>query len=208
MRVKNKRVYGFGVNDADYVVSRIVNGKQIQCLFYRAWKSMIFRCYSPTYQKRFPTYVGCTVCEEWRTFMAFRAWMLLQDHEGKDLDKDVWVPGNKVYSPETCLFLTARVNYFMLDCGASRGAYLIGVSFKKESGKYAAQVCIRPGRNKHLGYFTTEIEAHLAWAYAKRNRAYELASEQTDERVARALRNFGEMVVTRAESERTKRASE
>lgn len=199
MRVKNKLVYGFGTNDADYAISRVVNGKKVTCPTYTVWHSMISRCYSIKCQERRPTYQGCCVCEEWRSFSRFRAWMTLQDHVNLQLDKDILVPGNKVYSPSTCVFVTPMVNTFSLDCGSARGLCLVGVWLNKYTGKFGATISGHT-RRRHLGYFTTESEAHHAWARAKRSRAYELASEQTDERVAQALRNFGDRVVANADS--------
>lgn len=77
---------------------------------YATWQNMIQRCYDQKYQERFPTYVGCSVCQEWHNFQVFAEWMTTQDHEGKQLDKDIKSEGNKVYSPETCTFVTNSEN--------------------------------------------------------------------------------------------------
>jgi len=55
-------VHGFGINDADYAVQPKVNGKQVSCHVYKTWQGMIRRCYSSEWHKRYPTYVGCYVC--------------------------------------------------------------------------------------------------------------------------------------------------
>ena len=115
-----------GVNDADYTVIPTVNGKQVVCTFYRAWTAMLKRCYNPTYQANNPTYIGCTVCDEWLTFSNFKKWMMRQDFQGKQLDKDLLVKGNKLYSPETCVFVDGMINTFTIDSGAIRGDYPIG----------------------------------------------------------------------------------
>ena len=39
-------VYGFGINDATYVVNDQESGRQIVCPFYQKWHAMIRRCYS------------------------------------------------------------------------------------------------------------------------------------------------------------------
>lgn len=57
-------VYGVGINDADYVTQPTVNGGRGSCLFYQTWRSMIERCYSLKRLKKFPSYLGCSVCEE------------------------------------------------------------------------------------------------------------------------------------------------
>lgn len=193
-----KLVYGVGINDADYVVAKYettgyVDGKQKQklvwiCPYYRAWKSMLQRCYSYKFQERWLTYKDCSVSEEWLTFSNFKRWMEGQDWEGMQLDKDILFEGNKVYSKETCVFVTHNVNSFTLDCGASKGEWLIGVYWDKGAGKFKS-MCSNPFTKKreHIGYFTCEQEAHQAWLKRKLELAHELSAIQTDERVAKAL---------------------
>ena len=194
---KKKLVRGVGINNADYVVTvyetiGYENGKQKRrvvwrCPFYSRWNDMLARCYTTSYKQRFPTYEGCCVCKEWLTFSNFKAWMEKQDWEGKELDKDLLVPRNKVYSPETCVFVDKRVNLFLTESSANRGGYMIGVSWKKGKDRFQA-VCNNGARkSKHLGYFNTELEAHKAWLAFKLEQAKILAAEQTDPRVAKAL---------------------
>lgn len=193
-----KLVYGVGINDADYVVQKweeagYVDGKRKkkliwECPFYRAWKNMIMRCYSSKYQERCPTYRGCSVSEEWLTFTVFKNWMETQDWEDKQLDKDLLFEGNKIYSPESCVFVTRMVNNFTTDSGAVRGEWPIGVNWDKRDGKFMSR-CSNPFTQKreHLGLFTCEQEAHKAWLKRKRELAKELAAIQTDPRVSKAL---------------------
>jgi hypothetical protein len=193
-----KLVFGVGVNDADYVTRKnevigYVDGKQKQkqvwiCPYYRAWTSMLKRCYSAKWQEKNQTYKGCSVSNEWLTFSNFKAWMKKQDWEGKDLDKDILIEGNKVYSSDTCVFVTRMVNTFTIDSGASRGEWLIGTSWDKRAGKFRS-MCNNPFTKKleYLGLFKTEQEAYNAWAKKKLELARELASIQTDPRVAKAL---------------------
>lgn len=105
-----KPVYGHGVNDADYVIERRINGKRVGCPIYRTWANMLERCYSDKFHVRQSTYIGCEVCDEWLTFSNFKRWMMVQDWQGKQLDKDIRVKGNKIYSPNTCLFVTKAEN--------------------------------------------------------------------------------------------------
>ena len=182
-----KLVCGVGINDADYVVQPLVGGKQVCCPYYRTWKNMLKRCYHKSYQEGHKSYTDCTVCEEWLTFSKFKSWMEKQDWKGKELDKDILFIGNKSYSPETSVFVTDKVNLFLLDSGATRGEYLIGVYFEKKVGKFRAQ-CATGKVQRHLGYYSNELEAHLAWKSYKHKLACKLADEQTDSRVAEALR--------------------
>ena len=198
MKSKPRLVFGVGVNDSDYVTQKYetigyINGKQKRkliwiCPYYKAWKSMLERCYYAKYQERFPTYKGCSVSEEWLTFSVFKCWMEAQDFEGMQLDKDLLFEGNKVYGAETCVFVTRGVNMFTIDSGASRGKWKIGTCWDKARKKFIAQ-CRNPFAKKleYLGLFTCEQKAHQAWLKRKLELAHELAAIQTDERVAKAL---------------------
>lgn len=180
-----KKVYGIGVNDADYAVKPIIDGKIVECPFYRKWKTMLERCYSKEYQKRRPSYLGCTVDNKWHHFMAFREWMEQQEWEGKELDKDLLVKGNKKYSSDTCLFVSKQVNLFMTDSSATRGIYPIGVTVNKS--RYQARCRELGGKQKHLGLYDTPEEAHSAYKKFKAKLAIELAEQQSDGRIAKAL---------------------
>lgn len=200
MKSKPRLVYGVGINDADYVVKKketisYTEGKQKQkliwfCPYYRVWTSMLARCYSPKYQEKQPTYKGCSVSDDWLTFSNFKSWMETQDWEGKQLDKDLLFEGSKIYSAETCVFVTQTVNKFTTDRGATRGEWMIGVCWHKRVNKFMSK-CSNPFTKKkeHLGCFTCELEAHQAWLKRKLELAHELAAIQTDERVAKALIN-------------------
>lgn len=193
-----KLVYGVGINDADYVVQKhetigCVDGKRKRkliwiCPYYSAWMSMLERCYSIKAQGNRPTYVGCSVSEEWLTFSNFKSWMETQDREGKQLDKDLLFEGNKVYSAKTCVFVTPMVNSFTIDRGNDRGEWPIGVSWHKRANKFMTQ-CSNPFTRKRefLGYFSCHNEAHQVWLKRKLELSRELAEIQTDSRVARAL---------------------
>jgi len=192
-----KLVYGVGINDADYVVKKMetieVNGKRKQrlvwvCPYYSVWTHMLERCYSAKLQEKYPTYKGCSVSEEWLTFSNFKRWMEKQDWEGLQLDKDILFSGNKVYSKETCVFVSGMVNNFTIDRGNDRGEWPLGVCWHKEKSKFRSR-CRNPFTKKgeHLGYFTCELEAHQEWLKRKLELAHLLAAEQTDERVGKAL---------------------
>ena len=195
-----KLVYGVGINDADYVTEKrtVIRGEDgkrkrklvWRCPFYRAWSSMLERCYSLKFQASNPTYIGCSVSEDWLRFSNFRAWMVTQDWDGKQLDKDLLFEGNKVYSAETCVFVTRMVNMFTTDRGNGRGEWLIGVHWSKDTNKFRSQ-CNNPFTKKQecLRYFDSEQEAHNEWLKRKLELAKELAAIQTDPRVAEALIN-------------------
>lgn len=192
---KEKLVYGVGLNDAGYPVTAyaVIDGRKKRvwmCPFYDAWTGMIERCYSAKFQNSNPAYTCCSVATEWLSFMSFRAWMVRQDHEGKQLDKDILIPGNKVYSPQTCVFVSSQLNSFLADSRAARGEWPIGVCRHKPTGKLAAQ-CNNPftGKRGHLGLFTCPDAAREAWRARKHQYACVYADQQTDPRIAAALRS-------------------
>lgn len=198
MKPKTKKlVRGVGINDANYAVQKNetieVNGvrklKMVwRCPYFQTWKNMVERCYSTKSQERRPNYKSCTVSEDWLAFSSFKSWMEKQDWEGMHLDKDLLIEGNKIYSAETCVFVTQMVNSFTTDGGAARGEWLIGVDWHKASEKFRAS-CSNPFTKKRetLGRFTCEQQAHQAWQKRKLELAKELAAIQSDPRIAKAL---------------------
>lgn len=184
-----KLVYGVGINDADYVVQPLINGKQVECLYYRAWKCMLMRCYSDNFQKKNPTYIGCSVCDEWLRFSNFKQWLECKGWSGQQIDKDLIFDGNKLYSPQTCCLVDNMTNCFFLDrAGFDSRCSLVGVYIRKKDGKYIAR-CRNPFSNKNdfLGSFNSEIDAHNAWKSRKNQHAIALASAQEDGRVSKRL---------------------
>lgn len=183
VRKSGKLVYGVGVNDAEHTVS--VDGKY--CIFYKTWNGMLERGYSEPFKLKHPTYADVRVCSEWHLFSNFKAWMELQDYEGKQLDKDLLIRGNKVYGPESCVFVSGLVNKFMTDRALDRGLYPLGVSDVQGSKKFRAR-CSRLGSGSdYLGVFNTPEEAHAAYKKHKAKLAVELAGIQTDPRISAAL---------------------
>lgn len=182
-----RTVYGVGfIGDGKH--SKIPN-KQA----YKSWNRMLKRCYSPSHHNKHPSYKSCTVCDEWHNFQSFAAWYESNYPKsgGADLDKDIKVIGNKTYSPETCLFVPSSVNKFILDRGAKRGEFMIGVCWSKSAGRFTSS-CRNPmsGRMEHLGCFDCEIKAHLAWRERKSMLCEMLARKQERPEVTLALLNW------------------
>ena len=179
----NKLSYGVGVNDADYYV---FPSGGVKCVFYSVWHDMLKRCYSDKFQNESPTYIGCSVCDEWLLFSNFKKWMEKKDFECKQLDKDLKIEGNKVYSPNTCMFVSGAINSLLNDNAGKRGIYPQGVTFRSCKGKYRASVTFG-GKPKHLGYYTTIKPAELAYLTAKHEIVLQAAKDETDKEVSAAL---------------------
>lgn len=199
MSTKCKKIYDVAVNDANYnirstvVIGHTLDGKPIRkelwkCPFYVRWFNMLTRCYNKSYLDKFPTYKDVTVCEEWLTFSNFKAWMEQQDWEGKELDKDLLVDGNKIYGPDNCIFLTKQLNYFLNTNESKRGEYLLGVYFEKDSNRFVAQ-CNNPftKRCERIGRFRSELDAHQAYVEKKKKHALSLILDEPDKRIVDAI---------------------
>jgi len=108
--VKDKlapNVYGVGfIGEGSHKGS--IKGKDTDS--YGIWYKMLTRCYSSNHHKKNPTYKDCTVCDEWLNFQVFAEWFDNNYIKGYQLDKDIKIKGNKVYSPSTCLFVTSEDN--------------------------------------------------------------------------------------------------
>lgn len=181
-----KLVYGCGINNADYNTSWYVGDKRAVCPFYKRWTGMLSRCYSEKFKRKTSSYLDCRVSDEWKYFMNFKLWMEKQDWEGKELDKDLLVEGNRVYGPNTCMFIDQEVNTFILENKNRRGDWPLGVYFNKPSKKFLAYVR-EERRNRYLGQFGCPNEAHNAWREAKRELAVALAAKQANLLVSLAL---------------------
>ncbi|AIW03249.1 hypothetical protein CPT_Mater92 [Bacillus phage Mater] len=159
---------------------------------YKTWKQMLRRCYDKAHQEKWPTYIGCEVSEKWHNFQTFAAWYnenIYNASETVCLDKDILIKGNKVYSPDTCIFVPERINLLFVKSNRTRGDLPIGVVFDKSRGKYAAKFRYQ-GQTKNLGRFTTVEEAFLAYQTAKEKYIKETANQYKEfipERLYNAL---------------------
>jgi hypothetical protein len=179
-------VNGVGINDANYVTQPTVGIRRGVCPYFLKWNNMIKRCYDPVCLRKHPAYIGCVVDPSWHRFMAFRSWMIEQDWEGNELDKDLLGDG-KIYSPMVCVFISEPLNRFLKEkCGPS-GKYLHGVSL--HHGRFRSRIQVG-NRRQFLGSFETQGEAHYAWARVKSEQALKLSDEQTDPIIAIGLRRY------------------
>lgn len=174
-------ILGFGINDLE---------KRDE-IAYRRWRNTIVRCYSKDYLSKYPTYIGCSVCEEWRYFSNFKKWFDEKYVEGWDLDKDILVKGNKIYSPNTCCFVPNEINALLNKCKRSRGKTgIMGVVFRR--GRYIARLN-KFGVCNQVGVFDDKNDAFNAYKQAKEDYIKEMADKWKDKlepRVYEALYNY------------------
>ena len=185
-------VFGVGILGAKYPSA--VNG--ILTKEYELWKSMLQRCYSDTYQKQRPTYIGCEVSDNFKSYEYFYEWCHKQigfGVEGFELDKDLLIKGNKVYNESTCVFLPKEINLLLIKRESLRGEYLIGVYWHKTNKAFVARVAKNKGKQEYLGSFKTELEAFNAYKEAKEAFVKEQANkwkDKIDPRAYNALMSY------------------
>lgn len=186
-------VFGVGSFGVGKYKSRI-NG--VTTKEYRLWGAMLQRCYSQTELDKHKTYEGCSISNNFKNFQYFAEWCQHQvgfNIEGYQLDKDILIKGNKVYSEDTCVFVPKALNKFLTKRDTCRGAYPVGVSLHKHSGKFMSGINKNTGRVVNLGYFNTVKEAFDVYKTSKESYAKELALSYTgkvDDRVILALENY------------------
>ena len=185
-------VYGVGIIGAKYPVSE----GSVKTKEYDLWCNMLRRCYSDGFKKKQPTYEGCEVSDNFKSFEYFYEWCYKQigfNNKGWHLDKDLLTKGNKVYSENSCVFIPAEINTLLIKCTASRGENLIGVYWHKKGKAFVAMVNKNKGRSEYLGYFKTEIEAFNAYKKAKEAFIKEQAEKwkgKIDDRAYEALMDY------------------
>ena len=162
-RSKRRLISGIGVNDSDYVVNPSTSKGRMPCPAYSTWRDMISRCSNDEYKIKHPAYAEASVCDEWIYFTKFREWWESNAVDGWEIDKDLLKPFNKVYSPETCIYVPQWLNVLVIDSSRKRIGSKIGSCFDKSRGKYICICSVGYGNTKNLGRFDTEEEAHEAW---------------------------------------------
>lgn len=194
-----KLLFGVGINDVDYPVQvrekytdaeGVVRKRHVQtCPYYSRWSRMIERCYSDAYHRRKPSYSDCYVHDDWKRLSVFKAWMELQDWVGKELDKDILVEGNRMYGPDTCVFVDGETNGFFIH-RTKRGKC---IHYRERDKQYVLNYRLPGEKNARYIVGSKDISVcEKALLEIRRNRAIELAGRQSDPRVARILNSMFE----------------
>lgn len=149
---------------------------------YKTWHAMMCRCYDQKHKELHPTYQDVTCCDEWLLYDNFYEWIHSQENFENwlcdtipELDKDILVKGNKIYSPETCCLVPHIVNRIFINRANDRGDYPIGVT--KHRNRFRAR-CDNPLLNirEHLGIYDTPEEAFYAYKNYKENLIKQVAT--------------------------------
>lgn len=134
---------------------------------YSVWHSMMRRCYSPQLDCHKINYADVEVSPEWFNYQVFADWYeeKIKIYKGSDiqteLDKDLLVPGNRIYSASTCCIVPAEVNKIIKKFIKTNENTPLGV--RKNGNGYAARMSVN-GRFKCFGTYSTVAEAqHAYW---------------------------------------------
>lgn len=148
-------------------------------IIYQRWAGMMKRCYLLKEQNLHPTYIDCTVCAEWHNYQNFAKWHEENawdcGEEKLELDKDILIKGNKVYSPETCVFTTKYINTLFTKSNTMRGNTPIGV-IKSSNTTYMARLS-KNNKGINLGSYTDINEAFNAYKIGKEQYIKEIADQ-------------------------------
>lgn len=167
-----KKVYGIG----NYSKGQFqATHKGISSRHYKLWQGMLKRA-----TKRLRTYVDCTVDERFLDFQVFAEWANAQvgfSNPSFQLDKDILIQGNKVYSPEACSFVPSIINnMFYVPKSFEKIDHLPTGICLASTGHYEVR-CSRNGQSKRVGTFVLIEDALYAYKESKEASVKETAMQ-------------------------------
>ena len=192
--------YGVGINDVmipQFTKTRI----------WKVWQGIIRRTDNrdPVWiSKKKGTYKDCTLDPKWFKLSVFKEWMeQWDDFENKEVDKDILIPGNLHYGPDTCLMVRKIVNSWfkphLFEGDLPRGVCWNSNYKKGKSPKpYRAQINplqvidgeVKVGKRTALGHFLTVEEASDAFQKARQESLQILIDTETDIKVRDAILQY------------------
>lgn len=150
---------------------------------FHTWASLRTRTLDTNFKQRHKSYIDCSLCEEWMCMQNFCDWA--ESTKPKDtsvkweLDKDLLIEGNKLYSPETCCWLPKEINLFLSKMGEKA---IYPKTLKDGSEVYV--VFVREGKEKQVEkgshYIGTYYSYEMAvdkWRWVKKQRLNSLIKQ-------------------------------
>ena len=187
--MKRCLVHGVGIHtQGTYDYQR--NGKATK--EYSRWIGMLCRCYSEKSRLSYPTYWDCTVSDEFKDFQLFSAWVNRQIGgrlKNWELDKDLLVQGNRVYSAEACLLLPRKINRALI-------YRTKGISFPsvvRDDGKFEPTTFLEGCSRDLFGLYDSQHDLNVAYKAVYEGYLVHLAEEfkhQIDPKAYAALYEY------------------
>lgn len=179
MKFERGTICGFGINDIpELTFYKTKDGKTELTQAYKTWAGMIDRCYRPGHEVKFKAYADCSVCEKWKYFSNFNQNIFIYI-EGFDIDKDILIKGNKVYSPEACCFVPRVINLIFAKNKTRKSNLTRGVKYRKYGNRYSAEISIN-GKTKLIGYFKDINSAAKAYNQTRKEYISEIVDKYKD----------------------------
>ena len=176
------RIYNRGMAGEKYITYQ--NGDNIK--EYHTWYNLFIRCYDEKAFIKHGTYAQCEVCDEWYLYENFYEWLHQQENFTQwlnnpdwDIDKDIIIKGNKIYTPDNCSLVPKNVNMLFLTNKQIRGPYPIGVTYDKRIDRYVAR-CNNPltEKREYLGRYNSVTQAFLAYKKRKEQIIKQVAEQE------------------------------
>ena len=166
-----KRYFNIG-----YIGVGKYKGDKNKCM--SEWYSMLERCYDPYFLDKYPTYRDVVVCNEWHNFQNFAKWYYKNYYEIENqrmhLDKDILIKGNKIYSPDTCIFVPQRINTLII-----KSDNIQATRHYDNRNKIYSSTIRMDGKRYSKGFYTL-IEAKEYYKKIKEDYIKQVAEEYKD----------------------------
>ncbi len=169
----------FGVGYIGDSVTK-VNGKITP--EYKLWCLMLNRCYGKTNRNNLSAYENCTVSENFKNFTYFKDWCNKQVGFNEplfQLDKDLLMRGNRIYSENTCCFIPQEINVAISVKKDKANSLPVGFSNYTTQGKFRVELSKR-NVSVYLGVYDTIEEGMYVYKQAKEAYIKELANKWKD----------------------------
>lgn len=158
---------------------------------YHLWSGMLQRCYACDYSLANQTYKDVYVEDFLLSYENFYELVDSKEgfHLGYEMDKDLLIKGNKVYSRESICFLPKIINVAIQGGKSNIDKSMnlpLGVFYRKDTGKYRA-ISGEYGKLKDCGQYDNPLDAFNAYKESKELYLKELALQYKDTLEAKAF---------------------
>jgi hypothetical protein len=165
---------------------------------YNTWVGILERCYSEKLHNIRPSYKDCEISEEWKYLDNFKVWFEANHKDGWEVDKDLLIKGNKIYSEKTCRCIPKSLNNLIKENWKLNTKGLpLGVTERVgcTNNPYNASISVGESKRISIGNYPTPELAFEAYKIEKERRIKFVATElftnnEIDNSLYEALINY------------------